>query len=264
MMKTIFHIQKMDCPSEEQMIRMKLSDIQAIKQLSFDLINRNLSVYHEDNLAIIQTAIDSLNLDSNIAESTFYMGEIIYENDKKDTKLLWSVLIINFSFFIIEIIYGLLANSIGLLADSLDMFADAIVYGLSLYAIKGTILIKKRVARISGYIQLSLAALGFIEVLRRFFGVEEVPNPTFMISISFFALLANTASLVLLNQSNTKEVHIKSSQIFTSNDIIANIGIILAGTLILFLNSNIPDLIIGTVVFFFVLRGAIRIIELSK
>lgn len=254
----------MDCPSEEQLIRMKLSDIQSVRQMNFDLINRSLTVIHEDNLDTIQSAIDSLNLNSKLSESANYEGEISSENERKDKRLLWTVLIINFAFFLIEIVFGIVASSVGLLADSLDMFADALVYGLSLYAITGTLLIKKRVARISGYTQLSFSIFGFIEVLRRFFGVEEIPNPTFMISISFLALLANTASLVLLNKSKTKEVHIQSSQIFTSNDIIANIGVIFAGTMVLFLNSNIPDLIVGTIVFFFVLRGAIRILELAK
>jgi len=264
MYKTIFFIKKMDCPSEEQMIRMKLSEIDSVKQLTFDLINRNLVVFHENKLDKIQIAINSLNLDASISESTIYEGNLSNEKDKTDKKLLWSVLIINFVFFLIEIVYGILAGSVGLLADSLDMLADALVYGLSIYAITGTLLIKKRIARISGYIQLSLAMLGFIEVLRRFFGIEEMPNPSFMISVSFFALFANTVSLILLNKSKNQEIHIQSSQIFTSNDLIANIGVILAGVLVLFLNSNIPDLVIGTIVFFFVLRGAFRILQLSK
>jgi len=173
-------------------------------------------------------------------------------------------LIINLSFFILEILFGLIANSIGLVADSLDMLADAFVYGLSLYAISGTILIKKRVARISGLFQLALAIMGFVEVLRRFIGFEEIPNSTIMISISFLALIANTTSLIILNKSKSKEVHIKSSQIFTSNDVIANIGVIIAGVLVLFLNSKIPDLVVGLFVFIFVLRGAIKILKISK
>jgi Co/Zn/Cd efflux system component len=71
-------------------------------------------------------------------------------------------------------------------------------------------------------------------------------------------------ALILLNQSKSKEVHIVSSQIFTSNDIIANIGVILAGFLVLLFKSNIPDLIVGLLVFFFVVKGAIRILQLSK
>jgi Co/Zn/Cd efflux system component len=205
-----------------------------------------------------------LDLGSSISQSQEYTGEVSNENNQTDKKILWLVLGINFIFFLIEMIYGYFANSIGLLADSLDMLADAFVYGLSLYAITGTSQIKRRVAIASGYIQLSLAGLGLLEVFRRFFKVEEIPDFKFMIFISFLALLANTASLIILNKSKSKEVHIVSSQIFTSNDIIANLGVILAGILVLFFQTNLPDLIVGIFVFYFVVKGAIRILQISK
>ena len=52
--------------------------------------------------------------------------------------------------------------------------------------------------------------------------------------------------------------------IFTSNDVIINIGVILAGGLVYLLNSNKPDLIIGTIVFVMVIRGAARILKISS
>jgi Co/Zn/Cd efflux system component len=52
--------------------------------------------------------------------------------------------------------------------------------------------------------------------------------------------------------------------IFTSNDVIINLGVIIAGVLVNWSNSNKPDLIIGTIVFVLVIQGAIRILKLSK
>jgi Co/Zn/Cd efflux system component len=262
--KTRFHIKKMDCHAEEQLIRMKLGDINSVKELSFDLANQNLTLYHEGKRDKIRAAIDSLKLGAKVIESTKHHKKILPKNDIIDKKLLWIVLIINFSFFVIELSSGLISNSIGLVADSFDMLADAFVYGLSLYAIAGTLILKKRIAKISGIFQLLLAILGFSEVIRRFISFEAIPNSLTMISVSFFALIANAASLVILNKSKNNEVHIKSSKIFTSNDVIANIGVIIAGVLVLLLNSKIPDLIVGLIVFSFVLRGALRIIKLSK
>jgi Co/Zn/Cd efflux system component len=152
----------------------------------------------------------------------------------------------------------------GLVADALDELSDAFVYGLSLYAITGTLLIKKCVARVSGIFQLALALWGFVAVVRRFIEAEAIPDPLIMVILSCFALAGNTASLILLGKSKTKEVHIKSSQIFTSNDVIANIGVIVAAVLVYFLQNRIPDLVIGAVVFSFVLRGAITILKLLK
>ena len=56
----------------------------------------------------------------------------------------------------------------------------------------------------------------------------------------------------------------KASMIFTSNDVIINLGVIVAGVMVNWLNSNKPDLIIGTVVFVLVIQGAIRILKLGR
>ena len=56
----------------------------------------------------------------------------------------------------------------------------------------------------------------------------------------------------------------QASMIFTSNDVIINLGVIIAGVLVLLLNSNKPDLIVGAVVFVLVIHGAVRILKLGK
>lgn len=56
----------------------------------------------------------------------------------------------------------------------------------------------------------------------------------------------------------------KASMIFTSNDVIINLGVISAGVLVNVFDSGKPDLIIGAIVFALVIQGAIRILKLSK
>lgn len=152
----------------------------------------------------------------------------------------------------------------GLVADSLDMLADALVYGMSLMAVGAVIAKKKRVALISGYLQILLATLGLSEVIRRFLGFEIMPEFKTMIIISLLALLANSICLWLLQRTKSKDAHIRASVIFSANDVIINIGVIIAALFVWWLESNIPDLIIGIVVFLVVIRGAIRILKLAK
>ncbi|MGA9269822.1 MAG: hypothetical protein WBV45_04310 [Lutimonas sp.] len=54
------------------------------------------------------------------------------------------------------------------------------------------------------------------------------------------------------------------SIIFTSNDVIINLEVLLAGALVLWLDSNKPDRIIGSIVFALVTQGAFRILKLGK
>lgn len=264
MEKTVFEITQMDCPSEENLIRMKLDGITGIKNLDFDIPNRKLTVYHQGQVNQIEQSIAELNLGSQKL-STGSADQSEFKEHKNQKDLLWTVLAINFAFFLIEMTTGLFSKSMGLVADSLDMLADSFVYGLSLFAVGGTLTRKKRIAQMAGYFQIVLAVLGFVEVLRRFFGNEDLPDFSTMIIISVFALIANGVCLYLLQKSKSKEeAHMKASMIFTSNDIIINLGVIAAALLVYWFHSNKPDLIIGAVVFIVVIRGALRILKLRK
>ncbi|NPD46292.1 MULTISPECIES: cation transporter [unclassified Lentimicrobium] len=266
MQKTTFEVSQMDCPSEEALIRMKLESISGIQCLNFDIPKRRLEVIHFEDLEKIEQGILDLNLGGKRLNTVEFNGESIEKvhDQKQQRKLLWAVLIINFGFFIIEMVTGFISRSMGLVADSLDMLADSLVYGLSLLVVGSSIIIKKRVARVAGYLQITLASVGLFEVMRRFIYPELSPDFRMMISISFIALLANTVSLFLLQKSKSKEAHMQASMIFTSNDIIINLGVILAGGLVYWLQSSIPDLVIGTLVFIIVIKGAYRILRLGN
>jgi Co/Zn/Cd efflux system component len=264
MNKSTFHISKMDCPSEEQMIRIKLEAFSDVKQLSFDIPNRKLEVFHTGEVDKIHQAISELKLNEKLVHTENQVDLPLTTENSKQRKTLWWVLGINFSFFLIEMTTGFISRSMGLVADSLDMLADSIVYGLSLLVVGTTAARKKKVAKISGYFQMGLALLGFSEVMRRFFYQTETPLFQYMIIISVWALIGNLVSLWLINKINSNEAHMKASAIFTSNDIVVNGGVILAGTLVYFLDNKWPDLVIGGLVFALVMRGAMRILKLSK
>ena len=264
MYKTIFEIKKMDCPSEENLIRINLDGISGIENLDFDIPSRTLTVFHSGPIAQIEKAVLDLNLGGKKI-STEQVYQVDFKENTEQKKLLWAVLGINFAFFVIEMTSGLVAKSMGLIADSLDMLADSFVYGISLFAVGGTLARKKQIAKVAGYFQILLAIIGFAEVLRRFFGTEILPDFSTMIIVSIFALIANGLCLYLLQKSKHKEeAHMKASMIFTSNDVIINFGVITAGLLVNWLASSKPDLIIGAIVFVLVIQGSLRILRLGK
>jgi len=264
MQKTTFTIQKMDCASEERLIRLKLEDFKNISSLQFDIPNRRLDVYHTGDYKTIFNEINKLQLGTLFVGSSATDQPSPTGKDKNERKLLLQVLSINFFFFLLEILMGFISNSMGLIADSLDMLADSLVYGLALFAIGGTTARKKNIAKASGYFQLFLAIIGITEVIRRFLGFGEVPTFQMMIVISALALIGNATSLTLLQKSKSTEAHMQASLIFTSNDVIINLGVIIAGVLVFVTNSKIPDLIVGTIILFIVSRGAYRILQIAK
>ena len=182
--------------------------------------------------------------------------------DQSQRQVLYWLLGINATMFVIEMGIGLLANSTALIADSLDMLADAVVYGVALYAIGKSLLHKANAARISGFFQMALGVLIIIDIVRRsIYGSEPVSG--LMMAMGAVALVANVICLVIIRKQRNEEVHMRASWIFSANDVIANLGVIFAGVLVFWLDSRWPDLVIGVIVSCVVLRGAKMILEVA-
>ncbi|AEA98189.1 cation transporter [Alteromonas sp. KS69] len=180
--------------------------------------------------------------------------------DQSQRQVLYWLLGINATMFVIEMGIGLLADSTALIADSLDMLADAVVYGVALYAIGKSLLHKANAARISGFFQMALGLLIIIDIVRRsIYGSEPVSG--LMMAMGAVALVANVICLVIIRKQRNEEVHMRASWIFSANDVIANLGVIFAGVLVFWLDSRWPDLVIGVIVSCVVLRGAKMILE---
>ena len=170
---------------------------------------------------------------------------------------------INGVMFIIELAAGWFAQSMGLIADSLDMLADAGVYGIALRVVGSSPLRKAQAAAASGCLQLGLAGLVLFEVCRKWIHGSE-PVSGLMIGVSLVALAANVACLSLLRKHRHGEVHMRASWIFSTTDVQANVGVIVAGVLVSVTASSAPDLIIGALVCAIVARGGIRILREAR
>lgn len=182
--------------------------------------------------------------------------------DAEQAKVLKILLAINLTMFVVEIIFGFVAQSTGLIADSLDMLADAAVYGLGLYVVGHSIAYKARAAYASGLFECLLGAGVLVEVGHRFL-VGSEPQSVLMVFIGGVALVANLSCLALLSKHREGEVHMRASWIFSTNDVLANLGVIVAGILVASFGSALPDLIIGFVIAMVVVRGGLRIISES-
>jgi hypothetical protein len=265
-----FEVTKMDCPSEESMIRMALENCQSLKAMDFDIPGRRLKVYHENGIEEIQQKLTNLNLGASLLETQQIDSEalsVIISNAKSENSqefrvLIW-LLIINAAMFVVEFAIGILAQSTGLIADSLDMFADAAVYGTAIYAVGKSNQLKLKAAHLSGWVQVLLGTGALIEVIRRFIYGSE-PVSTLMIVMGLVALVANVTCLLLIAKKKDSGAHMKASWIFSANDVIANTGVILAGVLVMLTGSAIPDLIIGLVIAVVVLNGARRILQIKS
>lgn len=176
--------------------------------------------------------------------------------------LLW-VLGINFLQVIVAGVVGVVADSTGLLGAALDNLADAAVYMVSIYAVGRAVSAKARAARLSGVLLIILGLGLLVEVLRRFF-VGAEPIGLAMIVTAIANAATNLLCLRLLRAHREQGVHLKASWIFTTNDMLANAGIVLSGAAVMFFKSPLPDLVIGLIVAGIVLKGGWDILKEAR
>lgn len=175
-----FSVPKMDCPSEERMIRLALNGLPELHSLSFDLAGRQVRAFHDGSVDQIASKLESLGLGATLLGTQPASQESVSANSaseeltaSKEASTLKILLGINGAMFVTEMTAGLIAQSAGLVADSLDMFADAAVYGLALYAVGRSAQLQVRAAHLAGFLQIVLALGVLGEVIRRFFYGSE-------------------------------------------------------------------------------------------
>ena len=264
--RSTFRIPKMDCASKEQLVRMALDGVDEVRGLSFDLPARTLCVWHEGEAHLVTRKLDPLALGAVLSQTEDAAeaplparGEAT--RDATEARTLWILLAINAVMFFVELVAGWLGESTALVADSLDMLADASVYGVALYAVGRAAGLKIRAARLTGWLQLTLGLGVLGEVLRRLV-LGSAPESPVMIGIAFLALAANVTCLLLIARNRDYGGHMMAVFICSANDVMANIGVIAAGALVAWTASNVPDLVIGTLIGVVVLFGGVRILRL--
>ena len=245
------------------MIRLALQGLPSLS-LYFDLAQRRITVLHTVPVEALLERLEPLGLGVTLRDSETLQGPAApatSEGDAVESRVLGTLLAINAAMFVVELVLGLVAESTGLLADSLDMFADAAVYGMALYAVGRAAAMKLGAARLAGWLQAALALGALWEVGRRaVFGSE--PVSALMMGVGALALVANAVCLVLVARHRDRGTHMKASYIFSANDVLANLGVIVAGALVAWTESHLPDLVIGGIIGVIVLDGARRILAL--
>lgn len=261
---TRFRVGKMDCTAEEQLVRMRLDAVEGVRRVDVDLDHRTVVVEHDIDVAELTAALASLNLDSTELDELDESAPVSEVDPRRERRALLIALGINAALFVTEFTGGVLVRSLSLIADSLDMAADASVYALSLVAVGGSVSRKRRLAAASGYLQLGLAVVGLVAVVRRFLVDVAPPDVTTMIVMSSIALAGNVIVIVVLRRVRSGDAHLEASWIFTANDIKVNLLVIVAALAVAAADSAIPDMVAGAIIFLVVANGARRILAISR
>jgi len=175
-------------------------------------------------------------------------------------RVLVIALVINVVMFIGEFVAGLLADSVALLADSADNLGDAFVYGLSLYVLYRSLRWRAGAAFVKGLIQLAFGiGVASQVVMKAIHGAE--PIGAIMMGVAAIALLGNLTCFMLLMKHRGDDVNMRSVWLCSRNDVLGNLGVIVAGVAVAVSGNFWPDLVVGgvlAVVFLHTAWGVLR------
>jgi Co/Zn/Cd efflux system component len=122
---------------------------------------------------------------------------------------------------------------------------------------------KAGAATLSGSLLLLLGVMVILDVGRRALLSSE-PESLVMMAVAFVSLLVNATVLRMLGRYREGEVHLRATWIFTRVDVNANIGVMLAGLLVLLTGSPLPDLVMGAAIGIYVVKEALEILNKAR
>jgi Co/Zn/Cd efflux system component len=179
-------------------------------------------------------------------------------------RALWLVVILNLGFGLIEASAGFVANSQALKADSLDFIGDGSITLVGLIALGWTATARARVALTQG---LFLSALGLSVLgLALWRALNAVPPDADVMGIvGFAALCVNVAAALILSRFREGgDAQARAIWLFSRNDALANVAIVVAAAMVFWLDSAWPDVIVASAIAVLFLNSAREIIGDSR
>lgn len=184
----------------------------------------------------------------------------LFQLAKKQSGILKFALVINLGMFLVESYYGFVANSVSLLADSLDMLGDAMVYGFSLYVLRKDIKWNIAASILKGLAMFIFGTGVLVNACIRFFS-HATPSFETMGAVGIAALVANILCAFLLLRHKSDDLNMRSAWLCSRNDVIANIGVLIAAWAVMTFSSKFPDLFVGIIISFIVIKSSVGILR---
>lgn len=178
------------------------------------------------------------------------------------SRVLWVVLAINAAMFVVEGAAGLLAHSSSLQADALDMLGDAWVYGFSLFVLARSPRWQAGAALTKGALMLALG-LGVLAGAAHEALQPSLPGLGTMGILGGVALLANLGCFGVLHRHRGDNLTMRSTWLCSRNDLIANVGVLLAAGAGYRWMSRWPDIVVGSVIAGLFLHSASAVLRQS-
>ena len=182
-------------------------------------------------------------------------------SDPAYRRALWIVVLLNLSFGLVEIVGGFLARSQALKADALDFLGDGSITLVGLFALAWAEHTRARGALTQGCF-LAALGLGVIGAAIWRSMNATAPEADIMGGLGVAGLLVNvSASLALMRFREGGDANARAIWLFSRNDALANIAVIIAAGLVAWFKTAWPDLLVAAIIALLFLHSAWEIIR---
>ena len=268
-----YHVTGMDCASCAAKIEGAARKVEGVADVKVSIASQIMTLNVDDpqtRLPAIEQAVTSLGYQLDCIGQPKVAGAETDEDDDKIPDLshvtpaykraLWIVVLLNVGYGVIEIFGSFLSGSQALQADALDFVGDGLISFLGLIAVGWGLAARAKAALLQG-VFLGLLGLGVIgSTLYRVF-VEHEPETLLMGGFAVVAFIVNVAAALVLLPHRKGDANMRAVWLFSRNDAIGNLAVVVAAVLVWALSSSWPDLLVAFAVAGLFLQSAWSIIR---
>ncbi|MEW6639827.1 MAG: cation diffusion facilitator family transporter [Pseudomonadota bacterium] len=175
-------------------------------------------------------------------------------------RALWIVVLLNAGYGVVEIVGGFLAGSQSVKADALDFIGDGVISFLGLIAVGWGLAARARAALLQGIFLGVLGAGVLIGTAYRLL-VHHQPEARLMGILALVGLAVNVMAAAVLLPHRQGDANVRAVWLFSRNDAIGNVAVVIAALLVAWTQTPWPDLAVAVVIAALFLQSSFSIIR---
>ncbi|GAA1460186.1 cation diffusion facilitator family transporter [Williamsia maris] len=194
--------------------------------------------------------------------------------DSVGNRRLWPMVVgmaIIGTFFVVEVVAGVLANSLALLADAGHMLTDVLAMAMGLVALLlarhgssegektfGWHRAEVFTAVANAVLLIGVAVFVLYEAIERLGTDPQVPGLT-LIVVALVGLAANLVVMLLLRSDSEKSIAVRGAYMEVLADAVGSVGVLIAGIIALTTGWGYADIVVAVLIALWVAPRAIRL-----
>ena len=182
--------------------------------------------------------------------------------NEKQRRALTAVTAINGAMVVVETASGYISKSASLISDMLDMLGDTVGAVLGRWGLNKPERWQAKAALAKGGFMMCMG-LGALAVAASHVLFPVIPAAGVMGAVGGLAFAANALCAGLLYPHRNDNLNMKSSFLCARNDMIANVGVLVAAAGTHLFASGIPDIVVSSLVSALVIKSSAGIIRQS-